>query len=182
MLRERLGERSVKGHKRQVRCVLLLVRHAHACMRSPRRPFASPQVRCVLLLVRHGQSVFNSGGLLAGWSDVELSARGREEARLCGRLVRASPLTRLTTVYTSVLTRSIKTAWLMLDELEQQWVPVRSTWRLNERQYGALTGATAAQIVDQFGRSCARRWLHGYVPLMGLGWPLTASLVASAYL
>ena len=87
----------------------------------------------------------------SGWSDCDLTNRGKEEARFAGSLLREAGVTRLERVYTSFLKRAIKTSWLMLDELELQWVPVEYTWRLNERHYGALQGRDKVECSRRFG-------------------------------
>ncbi len=114
-----------------------------------------------LILVRHGQSLWNLENLLTGWTDVDLTAQGCEEARRAGReLRRAELLPDL--AFTSVLTRAIRTQWLMLDEMRRLWLPVERHWRLNERHYGALQGLNKAQTVERYGAEQVRLWRRGY--------------------
>ncbi len=101
-----------------------------------------------LVLVRHGESVWNSEGLFTGWVDVGLSPKGVDEAVNCGRLLDEAGL-RPDVVHTSVLTRAIQTAHLALESADLLWLPVRRSWRLNERHYGALQGKNKAQTRQQ---------------------------------
>lgn len=116
------------------------------------------RVRCMLIVLRHGYSEFNAANRFTGWVDVDLTNRGREEARVAGSMLRAAGITHIERVYTSMLRRSIKTAWLMLDELELQWVPISCDWRLNERHYGALQGRNKRECADQFGVRQVQTW------------------------
>ncbi len=114
-----------------------------------------------LLLVRHGQSTWNLENLFTGWTDVDLSAAGIDEARQAGReIARAGVLPDL--VLTSVLTRAIRTEWLILEELQLLWLPVERHWRLNERHYGALQGLNKAQTVAQYGEAQVKIWRRSY--------------------
>ena len=114
-----------------------------------------------LLLVRHGQSVWNMENLFTGWADVDLTAAGTEEARQAGKeIARAGLVPDL--VFTSVLTRAIRTQWLILEELQLLWLPVERHWRLNERHYGALQGLNKAQTVAQHGEAQVKIWRRSY--------------------
>ena len=114
-----------------------------------------------LLLVRHGQSVWNMENLFTGWADVDLTAAGTEEARQAGKeIARAGLVPDL--VFTSVLTRAIRTQWLILEELQLLWLPVERHWRLNERHYGALQGRNKAQTVAQHGEAQVKIWRRSY--------------------
>jgi len=114
-----------------------------------------------LLLVRHGQSIWNLENLFTGWTDVDLSPEGIEEARQAGReIARAGLVPDL--VFTSVLTRAIRTQWLILEELALLWLPVERHWRLNERHYGALQGLNKAQTVAQHGEAQVKIWRRSY--------------------
>ena len=114
-----------------------------------------------LVLVRHGQSTWNVENLFTGWTDVDLSVAGCEEARQAGReLARAG--IQPDVVFTSVLKRAIRTQWLMLDELDLLWLPVARSWRLNERHYGALQGLNKAQTVERHGEAQVKIWRRGY--------------------
>jgi 2,3-bisphosphoglycerate-dependent phosphoglycerate mutase len=114
-----------------------------------------------LVLLRHGESVWNSENRFTGWSDVDLSARGVDEARAAGRLLRAEGY-RFDVAFTSVLKRAIRTLWIALDELDQMWLPVQKSWRLNERHYGALTGLNKAEMAAKFGEAQVLVWRRSY--------------------
>jgi 2,3-bisphosphoglycerate-dependent phosphoglycerate mutase len=92
-----------------------------------------------LVLLRHGQSTWNEKNRFTGWTDVDLSKRGREEASDAGRLLKSHGYS-FDCAYTSLLKRAIRTLWFVLDELDLMWMPVEKSWRLNERHYGALQG------------------------------------------
>jgi 2,3-bisphosphoglycerate-dependent phosphoglycerate mutase len=114
-----------------------------------------------LVLVRHGQSIWNVENLFTGWTDVDLSPQGCEEARQAGReLAREGVVPDV--VFTSVLKRAIRTQWLMLDELDLLWLPVARSWRLNERHYGALQGLNKAQTVERHGEAQVKIWRRSY--------------------
>jgi 2,3-bisphosphoglycerate-dependent phosphoglycerate mutase len=114
-----------------------------------------------LVLVRHGQSVWNLENLFTGWTDVDLTELGREEARQAGReLMREGFVPDLT--FTSVLKRAIRTHWILLDEMDLLWLPVERTWRLNERHYGALQGLDKAQTVARHGEEQVKIWRRSY--------------------
>ena len=129
-----------------------------AALQTPAPP-ALP--KCMLIIIRHGYSEYNAENRFTGWADVELSNQGREEARFAGSLLREAGVRRLEKVYASYLKRSIKTAWLMLDEMEMQWVPIEYTWRLNERHYGALQGRPKRKCSEEFGVKQVQRWRRG---------------------
>lgn len=114
-----------------------------------------------LILVRHGQSTWNVENLFTGWTDVDLSELGREEATRAGReIARAGLAPDL--VFTSVLKRAIRTQWLILDQLDLLWVPVERDWRLNERHYGALQGLNKAQTAALHGDAQVKIWRRSY--------------------
>jgi 2,3-bisphosphoglycerate-dependent phosphoglycerate mutase len=114
-----------------------------------------------LVLVRHGESIWNLENRFTGWTDVDLTARGTEEARQAGReLQRAGIVPRR--VYTSVLKRAIRTQWLMLELLDLMWLPVERSWRLNERHYGALQGLDKAQTTERHGEAQVKIWRRSY--------------------
>ena len=114
-----------------------------------------------LVLLRHGESDWNSKGLFTGWVDVPLSGTGAEEARTAGGLLRDAGI-RPDVLYTSVLTRAIQTANIALEVAELLWLPVRRTWRLNERHYGALQGKDKAQTRQEFGDEQFMTWRRSY--------------------
>ena len=114
-----------------------------------------------VILLRHGESTWNAEGLFTGWVDVPLSATGAKEAASAGQLL-ADAGARPGVLYTSVLTRSIQTANLTLEAAGWPWVPVRRSWRLNERHYGALQGKDKAQTRREFGDEQFMLWRRSY--------------------
>jgi 2,3-bisphosphoglycerate-dependent phosphoglycerate mutase len=114
-----------------------------------------------LILVRHGQSTWNVENLFTGWTDVDLSALGREEAARAGRELLAEKLS-VDLAFTSVLKRAIRTLWIMLDEMDRMWLPVERSWRLNERHYGALQGLDKAQTTALHGEAQVKVWRRSY--------------------
>jgi 2,3-bisphosphoglycerate-dependent phosphoglycerate mutase len=114
-----------------------------------------------LVLLRHGESEWNAKGLFTGWVDVGLSEAGKQEAVNGGRLLEESGI-RPDTVHTSVLTRAIQTAHLALEEAGLLWLPVRRSWRLNERHYGALQGKDKAATRREFGDEQFMLWRRSY--------------------
>jgi 2,3-bisphosphoglycerate-dependent phosphoglycerate mutase len=114
-----------------------------------------------LILVRHGQSTWNVENLFTGWTDVDLSPLGREEAARAGRELLGEKLA-VDIAFTSVLKRAIRTLWIMLDEMERMWLPVERSWRLNERHYGALQGLDKAQTTAQHGEAQVKIWRRSY--------------------
>jgi 2,3-bisphosphoglycerate-dependent phosphoglycerate mutase len=115
----------------------------------------------LLVLLRHGQSTWNQENLFTGWHDVPLSELGRDEARAAGRLLRDEEL-RPDVVHTSVLVRAIQTAEIALGEMGLSWLPVRRSWRLNERHYGALQGLNKAQTAERYGEAQVKVWRRSY--------------------
>jgi 2,3-bisphosphoglycerate-dependent phosphoglycerate mutase len=114
-----------------------------------------------LVLVRHGQSIWNVENLFTGWTDVDLSEAGCQEAQQAGReLLREGIVPQM--VFTSVLKRAIRTQWLMLEVLDLLWLPVERTWRLNERHYGALQGLNKTQTVERHGEAQVKIWRRSY--------------------
>ena len=114
-----------------------------------------------LILVRHGQSVWNVENLFTGWHDVDLSDQGLEEAAQAGRELLAEKIN-IDIAFTSVLKRAIRTLWLILDEMDRMWIPVETSWRLNERHYGALQGLNKAQTVEKHGEAQVKIWRRSY--------------------
>jgi 2,3-bisphosphoglycerate-dependent phosphoglycerate mutase len=114
-----------------------------------------------LVLVRHGESEWNAKGLFTGWVDVGLADKGVQEASAAGRMLADAGL-RPDIVHTSVLTRAIQTANVALDAAGLSWLPVRRSWRLNERHYGALQGKDKAQTREEFGDEQFMLWRRSY--------------------
>ncbi len=114
-----------------------------------------------LVLVRHGQSIWNVENLFTGWTDVDLTEQGRNEAREAGRLLKAEGF-HFDLAYTSVLKRAIRTCWMVLDEMDLLWLPVERSWRLNERHYGALQGLDKAQTTAKHGADQVKIWRRSY--------------------
>jgi 2,3-bisphosphoglycerate-dependent phosphoglycerate mutase len=114
-----------------------------------------------LVLLRHGESIWNRENRFTGWTDVDLSQTGIEEARAAGRLMISSGY-HFDVAYTSVLKRAIRTLWLALEEMDLMWIPVYKTWRLNERHYGALQGLNKLETVERHGEEQVKIWRRSY--------------------
>jgi 2,3-bisphosphoglycerate-dependent phosphoglycerate mutase len=114
-----------------------------------------------LVLLRHGESDWNRENRFTGWTDVDLSPKGVEEARAGGRLLQAGGY-RFDLCFTSLLKRAIRTLWIGLEELDQMWLPVEKSWRLNERHYGALQGLNKAETASKFGEEQVLVWRRSY--------------------
>src|SRR5437870_5184065 len=114
-----------------------------------------------LVLLRHGESIWNRENRFTGWTDVDLSERGRAEAHEAGRLLRDGGYL-FDLAYTSVLKRAIRTLWTALDELDLLWIPVTKDWRLNERHYGALQGLNKSETAAKHGDAQIKIWRRSY--------------------
>ncbi|NPV85592.1 MAG: 2,3-diphosphoglycerate-dependent phosphoglycerate mutase [Anaerolineae bacterium] len=114
-----------------------------------------------LVLVRHGESVWNKENRFTGWTDVDLSERGIEEAHQAGKMLKEGGYT-FDIAYTSVLKRAIRTLWIVLDEMDLMWIPIINSWRLNERHYGALQGLNKAEMAEKFGEQQVHLWRRSY--------------------
>jgi len=114
-----------------------------------------------IVLLRHGESVWNKENLFTGWTDVDLSENGLEEARQAGITLKQDGYT-FDQVFTSVLKRAIRTAWITLDQMDLMWIPVKHDWRLNERHYGALQGLNKAQTAEKYGDQQVKLWRRSY--------------------
>ncbi len=114
-----------------------------------------------IILLRHGESAWNKENRFTGWTDVDLTEFGCEEARRAGRLLAAEGYA-FDVAFTSVLRRAIKTLWLALEEMDRMWIPVRHSWRLNERHYGALQGLNKAETAAKFGEKQVLEWRRSY--------------------
>ena len=114
-----------------------------------------------LVLVRHGESVWNKENLFTGWTDVDLSEKGVEEAAEGGRVLKEEGYV-FDIAFTSVLKRAIRTLWIVQDEMDLMWIPVTRDWRLNERHYGALQGLNKAEMSEKFGEEQVKIWRRSY--------------------
>ena len=114
-----------------------------------------------LVLLRHGESDWNEKNLFTGWVDVQLTDKGREEAARGGRLLTEAGILP-DVLHTSLLRRAITTAHLALDAADRHWIPVKRSWRLNERHYGALQGKDKKQVRDEFGEEQFMLWRRSY--------------------
>ena len=114
-----------------------------------------------LVLIRHGESTWNKENLFTGWTDVDLSKKGVQEAKEGGRVLKEKGYT-FDIAFTSVLKRAIRTLWIVMDEMDLMWIPVIRDWRLNERHYGALQGLNKAQMAEKFGEKQVKVWRRSY--------------------
>ena len=114
-----------------------------------------------LVLLRHGESVWNKENRFTGWTDVDLSEKGCEEARQAGRLLKENNFS-FDVAFTSVLKRAIRTLWIVLDEMDAMWIPIHHSWRLNERHYGVLQGLNKAETVAKYGEKQVLIWRRSY--------------------
>jgi 2,3-bisphosphoglycerate-dependent phosphoglycerate mutase len=114
-----------------------------------------------LVLLRHGESTWNLDNRFTGWTDVDLSPKGVEEAKAAGRSMKEAGLV-FDVAHTSLLKRAIRTLWLSLEEMDRVWIPVRHSWRLNERHYGALQGLNKAETAKKFGEEQVKIWRRSY--------------------
>jgi 2,3-bisphosphoglycerate-dependent phosphoglycerate mutase len=114
-----------------------------------------------VVLLRHGESVWNKENKFAGWTDVGLSEKGVEEAKEGGQTLKKAGFV-FDVAFTSVLSRAIKTLWLVLEEMDLMWIPVHHSWRLNERHYGALQGLNKAETAEKFGMEQTQIWRRSY--------------------
>ena len=114
-----------------------------------------------VVLVRHGESTWNKENRFTGWTDVDLSEKGIEEARKGGRVLKEKGFT-FDFAYTSVLKRAIRTLWLIQEEMDLLWLPVVKSWRLNERHYGTLQGLNKAETAQKYGEKQVLIWRRSY--------------------
>ena len=123
-----------------------------------------------LVLVRHGQSVWNLENRFTGWTDVGLTELGRAEALEAGKLLKTDGYV-FDVAYTSVLKRAIHTLWIILQEMNFEWIPVTNAWQVNERHYGALQGLNKSEMAEKFGEEQVKVWRRSYdVPPPALDW------------
>lgn len=114
-----------------------------------------------LVLLRHGESIWNKENRFTGWTDVDLTERGIQEAIEAGRVLKAEGYT-FDVAFTSVLKRAIRTLWIALDEMDLMWIPAHNSWRLNERHYGALQGLNKAEMAEKYGEDQVLIWRRSY--------------------
>lgn len=114
-----------------------------------------------LVLLRHGESIWNKENRFTGWTDVKLSEKGIQEAIESGRLLKKEGYI-FDIAFTSVLSRSIKTLWIVLEEMNLMWIPILNSWRLNERHYGALQGLNKAEMAERHGEEQVKLWRRSY--------------------
>jgi 2,3-bisphosphoglycerate-dependent phosphoglycerate mutase len=114
-----------------------------------------------VVLLRHGESIWNKENLFTGWTDVDLSDKGKEEARAAGQLLKKEGFL-FDIAFTSVLKRAIRTLWYTLDETDLMWIPVHRDWRLNERHYGALQGLNKAETAAKYGEDQVKIWRRSF--------------------
>jgi 2,3-bisphosphoglycerate-dependent phosphoglycerate mutase len=114
-----------------------------------------------VVLLRHGESTWNKENRFTGWTDVDLTEKGREEARTAGALLKQGGFS-FDLAFTSVLVRAIRTCWITLDELGELWIPVERSWRLNERHYGALQGLNKSETAAKHGEAQVKIWRRAY--------------------
>jgi len=114
-----------------------------------------------VVLLRHGESVWNQENRFTGWTDVDLTDKGVQEAMAAGQLLKEKGFD-FDLAYTSVLKRAIRTLWLVLDQMDLMWIPVQRSWRLNERHYGALQGLNKAETAAQHGEAQVKIWRRSY--------------------
>jgi len=121
-----------------------------------------------LVLLRHGESVWNKENKFTGWTDVDLSSKGIEEAKEAGRVLKKEGYV-FDVAFTSVLKRAVRTLWIVLDEMDLMWIPIYNSWRLNERHYGTLQGLNKSEMAQKFGEEQVLIWRRSYdVPPMAL--------------
>ena len=121
----------------------------------------NPQTMYKLVLIRHGESTWNLENRFTGWTDVDLTATGIEQAKQAGRVLRQEAY-EFDLAYTSMLKRATRTLWHCLDEMDRTWLPVAHTWRLNERHYGALQGLNKADTARKYGDAQVLAWRRSY--------------------
>ncbi|HVO39313.1 MAG TPA: 2,3-diphosphoglycerate-dependent phosphoglycerate mutase [Spirochaetia bacterium] len=114
-----------------------------------------------MVLLRHGESAWNKENRFTGWTDVDLSEKGLQEAHSAGKKLKAEGYT-FDLAFTSVLKRAVRTLWITLDEMDLMWIPVLNSWRLNERHYGALQGLNKAETAAKFGEEQVHTWRRSY--------------------
>ncbi len=119
------------------------------------------QVMKNLVLLRHGESIWNKENRFTGWTDIDLSEKGIDEAKAAAQILKREGFL-FDVAYTSVLKRAIRTLWILLDEMDLLWIPVHRSWRLNERHYGALQGLNKSEMAEIYGEKQVLIWRRSY--------------------
>ncbi len=114
-----------------------------------------------LVLLRHGESLWNKKNKFTGWTDVDITKKGEEEVKRAAKLLKKEGFT-FDIVYTSLLKRAIRTSWILLDEMDLMWIPIKKTWRLNEKHYGILQGEYKHKMAKKVGEEQLQKWRRGY--------------------
>ncbi len=114
-----------------------------------------------IVLVRHGESSWNKENRFTGWTDVDLTEKGREEAKKSGEILKKSGFT-FDIAFTSVLKRAIRTCWIIQEQMDLLWIPVERSWKLNERHYGALQGLNKSETAEKYGNDQVHIWRRSY--------------------
>ncbi|WWP01783.1 MAG: 2,3-diphosphoglycerate-dependent phosphoglycerate mutase [Candidatus Dasytiphilus stammeri] len=114
-----------------------------------------------MVLLRHGESQWNQENRFTGWYDIDLSNQGQVEAKAAGKLLKQEGLI-FNYAFTSVLKRAIHTLWILLDELDQAWLPIEKSWKLNERHYGRLQGMNKLEMIKKYGIEKVQQWRRGF--------------------
>jgi len=114
-----------------------------------------------IVLVRHGESIWNAENKFTGWTDIDLSETGKEEAHVAAKLLKEDHFN-FSIAYTSVLKRAIRTLWTILDDMDLMWIPTHRSWRLNERYYGALQGLNKKEVAEKHGAEQVQIWRRSY--------------------
>ncbi len=114
-----------------------------------------------IVLLRHGESLWNKENRFTGWTDVNLTEKGEEEARTAGDLMKGEGF-QFDVAFTSVLTRAVRTLWIALETMDMVWIPIINSWRLNERHYGALQGLNKAETAEKYGDDQVLIWRRSY--------------------
>ena len=114
-----------------------------------------------LVLIRHGESEWNAKNLFTGWTDIDLSLKGKGQAKEAGELLNEKKL-KFDYAFTSLLKRAIRTLWIVLDAMDQMWIPVNKSWNLNERHYGALQGQNKENVEKKYGKEQLMKWRRDF--------------------
>lgn len=114
-----------------------------------------------LVLLRHGESTWNKENRFTGWTDVDLTDQGRKEAKTAGEVLKKEGYS-FDLAYCSVLKRALRTLWIVLDQLDELWIPVEKSWRLNERHYGGLQGLNKSETAAKYGEDQVLVWRRSY--------------------